>query len=306
MKRRLASVVVPLTCLLLVGSVTALVAQAGAVETAMRRVDFHVDSTVILHIEYLRGRLVARRPNLPASFDDKLSFDIEMDTAAIGVTMTSLGELLNRYVFNYDGSPLRALTTSTEGGRLKQSGRLHGLPFSIVCDVSVTATAELRLHPVSIKVFGIGATGLMKTFGLSLQKLANVKKATGVRIEGNDLLLAPALMLPPPLIRGKLTAAAVRDSAITLQFGRHAGTTALAIPDSRVTNYMYFRGSTIRFGRLTMTPADLLVVDHDARDPFDFWLTHYQAQLVAGVSRTTLSGGLITEWPDYNKISAKK
>lgn len=306
MKRRVASLAARLTCLLVAGSGPALAAQSAPVETAMRHVDFHVDSTLILHIEYLRGRLIARRPNLPASFDDKLSFEIEMDTATIGVTMTSLGELLNRYVFNYEGAPLHALITSSEGGRLKQSGRLHGLPFSIVADVSVTATGELRLHPVTIKVLGIGATGLMKLFGLSLQKMANVKKATGVRIEGNDLLLAPALMLPPPLTRGKLAAAAVRDSAITLQFGRHAGTTALTVPDAHVTNYMYFRGSTIRFGSLTMTPADLLVVDHDPRDPFDFWLAHYQAQLVAGVSRTTTSGGLITEWPDYKKVPGKR
>lgn len=175
-----------------------------------------------------------------------------------------------------------------------------------MADVFVTATGELRLHPVSIKVLGIGATGLMRVFGLSLQKMANVKKTTGVRIEGNDLLLAPALMLPPPLTRGKLSAAAVRDSAISLQFGGHTGTTALAIPDSHVTNYMYFRGSTIRFGKLTMTPADLLVVDHDPRDPFDFWLANYPMQLVADVSHTTASGGLITEWPDYNKLNGKR
>lgn len=280
------------------------VAQSAPVETAMRHVDFHVDSTIVLQIEYLRGRLIARRPNVPATFDDKLSFDIEMDTASIGVTMTSLGDLLNRYVFNYDGSPLRGLTASSDGVHLKQSGRLHGLPFTIVCEMSVTPGGELRLHPVSIKVLGVGATGLMKLFGLSLQKMANVTKATGVRIEANDLLLAPALLLPPPLTRGKLASATLRDSAITLRFGGHAGTTVLAIPDSRVANYMYFRGSTIRFGTLTMFPADLLVVDHDPRDPFDFWLEKYQVQLVAGASHTTASGGLITEWPDYNKVRA--
>lgn len=306
MKRRVPSLFVRLTCLLIAGSGPALAAQSAPVETAMRHVDFHVDSTLILHIDYLRGRLVTRKANTPATFDDKFSFEIEMDTASIGVTMTSLSELLNRYVFNYSGSPLHALTTSTDSTRMKQTGRLHGLPFSIVCEVSVTPAGELRLHPVSIKVLGIGASGLMKLFGLSLQKMANVKKATGVRIEGNDLLLEPAAMLPPPLTRGKLAGAAMRDSAITLFFGRHAATTVLAIPDSHVANYMYFRGSTIRFGALTMMPADLLVVDHDPHDPFDFWLEKYQAQLVAGTTRTTTAGGLITEWPDYNKVRGKR
>ena len=55
-----------------------------------------------------------------------------------------------------------------------------------------------------------------------------------------------------------------------------------------------------------MTPADLLVVDRDPRDPFDFWLARYRAQLIAGSSRNTASGGLITEWPDYRKVGANK
>lgn len=96
MKQGIAALTAALTCLLAAGSARALAAQAAPVETAMRHVDFHVDSTLILQIEYLRGRLIARQPNLPASFDDKLSFEIEMDTAAIGVTMASLGALLNR------------------------------------------------------------------------------------------------------------------------------------------------------------------------------------------------------------------
>lgn len=292
--------------MLVAGSSPPLAGQAVPVETAMRRVDFHVDSSLILHIEYLRGRLIPRKAGLPASFDDKHSFEIAMDTATIRVTMTSLSELLNRYVFNYEGTPLKGLTTSVaDSGRLKQKGRLHGLPFSIITDVSVTPTGELRLHPVSIKVFGVGAKGLMKVFGLSLQKMANVKKATGVRIEKNDLLLTPAAMLPPPVTRGLLVGASVRDSAIILRFGGRPGTAPLAIPDPRYTQFMYFRGGTIRFGLLTMAPADLLVVDHDPRDLFDFWLEKYQVQLVAGVSHTTASGGLITEWPDYFRVKEK-
>lgn len=283
-----------------------LAGQAEPIETLMRRVDYHVDSTLILHIEYLRGRLVPRKAGSPASFDDNTSFEIAMDTATIRVTMVSLSDLLNRYVFNYPGTPLRGLTaTMSDSGRMKQTGRLHGLPFSIVTDLSVTAAGELRLHPVSIKMFGIGAGGLMKLFGLSLQKMADVKKANGIRIEKNDLLLDPAAMLPPPLTRGKLVAASVRDSAITLRFGGRPSATAIKLPEGRFTQFMYFRGGTLRFGLLTMRPADLLVVDHDPRDPFDFWLEKYQRQLVAGVSLTTPSGGLITEWPDYSKVKRK-
>ena len=102
---------------------------------------------------------------------------------------------------------------TVDQGRLKQSGRLHGMPFSIVTKASVTPAGEIRLHPASIHAFGVGVQGLMHLFGLSLQKLADVAKAPGVRIEGNDLLLTPAVMLPPPSTRGKTGGALPRDSA---------------------------------------------------------------------------------------------
>jgi hypothetical protein len=171
-----------------------------------------------------------------------------------------------------------------------------------VTELSVTPAGELRLHPVSIHVLGIGAAGLMHTFGLSLQKMANVKKAPGVRIENNDLFLKPATMLPPPTTRGQLVRASAHDSSLSIWFAMHPAPAALAIPDGGRGNYMYFHGNTIRFGRLTMTPADLLVVDKDPRNPFDFWLARYALQLVAGVSHTTANGGLITEWPDLFSV----
>ncbi|HEY8062995.1 MAG TPA: hypothetical protein VID74_09365 [Gemmatimonadales bacterium] len=282
------------------------ITQSVRVETVMRHVDFHIDSTLIMHIEYLRGRLVGQRAGQPPWFDDRLSFDIEMDTASITLSTGGLADLLNRYVFNYHGSPLRGIKVSVDQGRLKQSGRLHGMPFSIVTEASVTPGGELRLHPASIHAFGVGVQGLMHLFGLSLQKMADVAKAPGVRIERNDLLLTPSVMLPPPSTRGKLVAVSLRDSALTLRFGGRGPVRPLEVPDRHATNFMYFRGPSIRFWTLTMTPADLLVVDADPRDPFDFWLARYRTQLVAGSSRNTPSGGLITQWPDLNKVRGKR
>jgi hypothetical protein len=280
--------------------------EQGPVETLMRRVDFHVDSTIVMHIQSLRGRLVPRRAGQAPSFDDPLSFDLEMDSATITLTTTALADLLNRYVFNYRGAPLRSLKLVIDHGRLKQSGSLHGLHFSVTSEPQVTPAGELLLHPKSIHVFGIAAGGLMKLFGLSLEKLADVHRASGVRILGNDLLLTPAMMLPPPRTRGKLAAITLGDSTITLRFRRTGPVEALAAPDPRVTSFMYFKGATLRFWTLTMQPADLFVVDHDPRDPFDFWLARYRRQLMAGFSKNTASGGLITEWPDLGKTMRGK
>jgi hypothetical protein len=275
----------------------------GPVETLMRHVNFHVDSSVVLQIETLRGTLIPGTGSTPVVFDDPKSFTLAIDSAVITLTTSSLSDLLNRYVFAYKGTPLKGFKSEVDSGRLKQSGRLHGIPFSILAEVSVTPAGELRLHPVKIHLLGIGAAGLMHLFGLSLQKVANVERAPGVRIEKDDLLLNPTTMLPPPVTRGHLVGATAHDSALTLRFAqKRAGAPAIVPPDAKVSNYLYFTTHVIRFGRLTMEPADLFVVDHEPRDWFDFWLAHYKSQLENGISKTRTNGGLTTEWPDYNKV----
>jgi hypothetical protein len=62
---------------------------------------------------------------------------------------------------------------------------------------------------------------------------------------------------------------------------------------------MFFQGGVLRFGKLTMTDTDLLIVDADPKDRFDFFLDHYNEQLVAGYSRNTPDHGLIVTMPDF-------
>jgi hypothetical protein len=67
-------------------------------------------------------------------------------------------------------------------------------------------------------------------------------------------------------------------------------------------NYMAYRGSDLRFGKLTMNQSDLVLIDMDPHDPFDFYLDHYKEQLVAGYSKTTPDFGLRVYARDYNKL----
>ena len=66
---------------------------------------------------------------------------------------------------------------------------------------------------------------------------------------------------------------------------------------------MFYRGGILGFGKLTMHDTDLRMIDADPSDPFDFFPDHYKDQLVAGYSKTTVSGGLQVYMPDYSKVS---
>ena len=275
----------------------------GVVQAQMRNVAFHVDSTIILSIHEARGALRRVDPEHPPFLDDKHSFILDLDSARIGVSPAALGMLLNRYTFNYPGSPLRKLTITIEEGRLRQRGRMHGISFDVLGDLSLTPEGELRLHPRDIKAVGIKVGGLMKLFGLRLQKLVNTDRARGVRIEQDDFILSPTELLPAPAVSGRLTGFEVTANEIVQIFGPPDGRAAqpLTLP-VKAENYMFFRGGVLRFGKLTMDDTDLLIVDADQRDIFDFWLDRYNDQLVAGGSRNTRDHGLIVDMPDWKVI----
>jgi hypothetical protein len=275
---------------------------AGDVQAEMRHVDYRIDSTIVLQITYLRGALHPTG-NQPPYFDDKRSFVLAIDSAVIGISPTALGQLLDRYVFSYPGSPLRHLSLTVKDGQVEQRGRLRGMAFSVVGELTVTPSGELRLHPTSIKAGGIPVRGLMKLFGLNLQKLVKLRGTAGVRIDQNDFLLSPAELLPPPKVRGRVTKVEVRDTAIVSVFrSEKSRIEPLQLPDSAARNYMFYRGGVLRFRKLTMTDADLMIVDADPHDPLEFFLDQYNRQLVAGYEQNTADHGLIVHMPDYRRV----
>jgi hypothetical protein len=273
------------------------------VAVQMRHVDYHIDSSIVLRTRFLRGELRPTSPEHPPYFDEKTSFTIVIDSADVAMSPQNLGDLLNRYTFAYPGSPLHHLKLSVEKGQLKQQGTLRGVSFTILGDLSLTKTGELRLHPTSVKAVGMKVGGLMKFLGLNLEKLVKVQGARGVRIEKDDFYLDPAALLPPPLVKGKVNAIEVTDTALFLTFHPTDSTKVkeLTVPNPKATNYMFYRGGVLRFGKLTMHDTDLLIVDAVPEDPFDFFLDQYNAQLVAGYSKNTPDHGLITVMQDWKR-----
>jgi hypothetical protein len=270
----------------------------------MRRVHFRLDSSVVLQIDYLRGRLLPGMPGRPPRFDDRRSFVLAIDSAQVALDAGDLSRLINRYLLSDPASPVSRYRLTIEKHRLVQRGRIHGIPFSLVSQVEATPAGEVRFRPVSIRAVGIPVKRLLGTLGLSLQRLVGARQGAALRLEGNDLVLSPGGMLPPPAIRGRLSAVYLSKSRLIQIFRSDSvsGGVRVEPPLPPELNYMYYRGGTIRFANLTMAPSDLLILDHDPDDPFDFSLDRYLDQLVAGYSRNTPWGGLVAVMPDFDEM----
>ncbi len=279
---------------------------ATGVSVAFRNLHLRVTDGVVLEVRHIEGVMLSVRAGHPPVFDDQRSFTLRIDSGEIAMTPASLSRVLNEHVFAYEGSPLRNIEVSIENGHLKQKGTLHkGLPvpFTIVADLSATPDGRIRVHPTDVKAAGIPSEGLMKIFGIELDDLIKSNKSHGVQISDNDLLLDPSRLLPSPGISGRLTEVRLEGDRIVERFGSGARGKLSATADRRARNYMYYRGGSLRFGKLTMADADMQLIDADPSDPFDFSPPEYVKQLVAGYSKNTPSGGLRVYMPDFDQAA---
>jgi hypothetical protein len=278
----------------------------GTVQTQMRNVTYHFSDTVVVEIRWLNGELVPLGKNEFPIFDDKDSFNLRISTAEIAIDSSNLANVLNSYVFARPRSPLTELSVSVAKGHLKVNGKLHDkgdLPFETEGILIPTADGRLRLHSEKIKAMHLPVKGLMDLFGIDLGKLIKEGKVPGVEAQEYDLILDLKQILPPPHIEGKVVSVRIEGDNIIQVFG---GSDAKPVKNVRAGNYMSYKHNRLRFNKLVMNDADLILIDMDPSDPLDFYLEHYKEQLSAGYTKTTLDSGLRVFIKDFGKLHAAK
>jgi hypothetical protein len=271
----------------------------------MRHLVFDLGRGVELRVDDLSGHIISSTADPPA-FDDVKSYTIVIDDARVAMTPQSLTSLLNHYIFAGPRAPIKKLKIDIEGHELVQRGVLNkgvDVPFTMRATIAATSDGRIRIRPSKMKAAGFLSKRVLDFFGLDLERLVKIDAATGVSVDGDDLLLDPQRLLPPPTIRGHVTAAWIENGLVVQQFGSAKRKPSLAA-DRRFKNYMYYRGGTLRFGKLTMVDTDLLLVDANQSNAFEFSPAEYNRQLVAGHSKSTAARGLIVFMPDFGRLRA--
>jgi hypothetical protein len=272
----------------------------------MRNVALHVAEGVVLDVKSLDGEFVSRRKGNPPVFDDPESYTMRIRAADLAMDPASLTNLLQQALKAHP-SPLRDVRVTIENGELHANGKLQKgvpVPFSMTANVSAAPDGAMRLHATKLKAVGVPVKGLLDLVGLQMDTLLKMPAGSGMRADGDDLLMDTAAILPPPRTEGKLNSVAVAGNRLTMHMvgpgAPPARPSTLPLPSAR--NYLYFFGGSIRFGKLTMSDADMQLIDADPRTPFDFFPARYEAQLVAGYSRNTPRKGLQVFMPDYSRV----
>jgi hypothetical protein len=270
----------------------------------MKNVNFLLADNIVLEVVSLRGRLQRTKPDVPVTFDDTGSFTVEIDTGQVAISASSLSSLLNSYVFGYDHAPITNITAATKGDRIVLHGTLHkgpGLPFEIEGSLSTTVEGNIRVHAEKIASAHIPVKGLLHFLGEDLSKLINQNAGRGLRVEGDDVILLPSSLTPPPHMLGRVVRVGITGNKLVQYFDSTRHFPALA-PPLTSAGYIYHRGGVLRFGKLTMNDADLEIVG-DKPGAFTFFQREYLRQLVAGYSKTTPAKGLIAHMADYSRFA---
>jgi hypothetical protein len=275
---------------------------AHPVQVAMRNVEYHYTPDTSVRILFLHGELYPTRPPQIVIFDDRTSFFLAMAYSQISMTCNALANILNQHVFAAADAPIKSVSIQSKGSALIIRGKLHqkgNISFETTGTISPTPDGRIRLHAEKVTAAHLPVKGLMDLLGLDIATLINTNKVRGVAVEKDDILLDPREFLPLPRIQGKVTAVQIQGNEIIETFGNKQDS---HFDPVIAGNYMAYRGNELRFGKLTMHDTDMVLLDMDPQDPFDFFLDHYNDQVVAGYSKTTPSFGLRVYMRDYNKL----
>lgn len=277
----------------------------------MKNVDLRIANDAVVGVRRLRGEVIPAKRGGSAVLDSTSSFSIRITSGTVAIRSADLSVILNRFVFGYKGSPLKKLRVHMAGAQMVQSGVMHkgvDLKFEITSSLSLTDSGLIRLHPTKVRVLSVNGESLLRALGLKLNDLLDLSGSKAARVQGNDIILDPAKILPPPAIAGRVTAVRVEGDELVQEFARLPDDslfTGFARADSAAANYLFFRGGRLRFGRLEMRDTELQILDLDPSDPFDLFLAEYNKQLTAGYSRNRPNLSLQAFFPDFTDIGRK-
>lgn len=281
-------------------------ANDNSVKVQMHNVTYHFTNDVAVSIRDLRGALVPEGKHQIPVFDDKNSFLLHIDSAEISISTSAMANVLNSHVFSRSDSPIKNVSIQIDKDRLKIKGKLHNkgdVPFETDGTLSATPEGKIRVHTEKVKALHLPVKGLMDLLGINVDDLVKNGKMQGIQVEKDDLILDPEQILPPPHIRGKVTNIRLVGDGIVQTYGPPAKDSS-KMPVGG--NFMAYSGNQLRFGKLTMSDTDMILIDMDPKDPFDFYLDHYKEQLTAGYTRVTQSFGLRVYMRDFNKLQRGK
>jgi hypothetical protein len=274
---------------------------SGVTTVYAHNLELHKGPQFKVYVRWIRGEMVPTKAGRSPSLDDEESFVFRIDRGLIHANLGDLENYLNSSMA--PKSPMKGLKLTGDGQQIKLSGTVHKLliplPVEVLGTFSPAPNGLVHLQVTKINVMKIPVKGLLGSLKVEIDDIIGKDPAQGVEVKDNDIYLDTTKLLPPPHIRGEISTITIARPDVAVTYG----TTDLddEAQLAQWHNFLRLRGGTVRFGHLTMQPADLTLIDASGDAWFDLDLASYRQQLVKGYSRMTPDNGLEMFLPDVGK-----
>ena len=251
-----------------------------------------------VYVRWLRGKMIRTRREVDPSFDDPESFVINVET---GVLRANIGDI-NHYLNTAGYSGLKNLTLSGDGSQFRLKGTVHKivpLPIELTGTITAAPDNRIQMHIAKVSVLSVPLKGLLGRIHVTPSDLFHPGSTPGIEIMGDDIFLETQKLLPPPHLRGRLTAVRIVNPDLEETYGNAENAVSQF---EQWRNFLQLSGGTIDFGKLTMHHVDLIMIDISNDAWFDLDLVHYQEQIVNGYTRMTPEAGLQIFMPDLDQL----
>jgi hypothetical protein len=274
----------------------------------MRHVDVRIADSATIRVRWLRGEMLRTAADRPVVLGDPKSFRVRVTSGTVSLTGADLGAIVNGVIFAYKGAPLRAVRIRTDGTDLVQTGIVHklvDLHFESRSTLTLLPDGHILVRTTNVHVLGLSAEKMLHTLGMHLSNVVDVSRARGVMIDGDDVIIDPLQLLPPPAIEGRLRAIRIDGPALVAEFTPSKDDTLFArSADSaaHAPGFVDFHGGTLEIANLEMHDTDLRIIDRDSLGSFDLSLPHYVDQLTHGVITMRSNLGVVARVPDFASL----
>ena len=222
---------------------------------------------------------------------------------------------MNNFILPRAKTPLKNLSlTLNPDQSIQVKGDFHKLvdvPFSGTASLHVTPEGNMRMHLANLTVAGVIHQDVLNMLGIKVSTVAKPKRKRSFQIVGNDLIFPIDQMFPPPHVSGQLHDVNISGNRLNLIFGAGnkldaQGQSAGEKPTVSSGSYIYFRGGTMKFALLTMSPVNLELVPlkPDRHKRLEFSIDQYYQQLVGGYSKSLPNKGLLVYMSDEREVQS--
>ena len=271
-----------------------------------RDVDFRVTGDIGFMIHDMAATLSPARAGQPIVFDDPTSVTINVHRGHVTLDSAKLTAIFNRYLFQYQGSPLRNMrVVPQEGGNLRITGEMHRetwVPIVLSGSLSMRNTEELVFHADHVEVAGVGADKLMQAAHVKMADLLKVDTPIA-RLDGDDVVMQVAKLTPPPALH--MTITQIETSAAGVRFTLDDRSVPNIVwPATMPARGMLVQGGDVKFMRSMPMNIDMALTPIDNKAPFVLDLYHYREQMAAGFFTFDEAGALDVHLPSYTTLSS--